>query len=286
MRRGTGLCPECHGTGTLRLGEEAEMGVTIAVINESTVVDPNEVATAWVPALQTQVSRDFAPIWGDDASLVFVAGSAAPPPDAWQLVVLDDSDQANALGYHDLTSNGLPIGKVFARSDQLANSQVSVTCSHELLEMLVDPMIVSTVMFDDGQGNVAAFALEVCDTCEADDYGYDISGTLVSDFVYPSWFGARPNPQGVAPEALDAGGHVGVALNLADPASAILPGGYIGMWQPPGGWTQLTGAERVGDPFAVAQRGSRRERRNRHAQWIRSLPSATIAERRRERVTS
>jgi len=50
-------------------------------------------------------------------------------------VILDDSDQAGALGYHDLTSDGLPIGKVFAASDLKAGTSWTVTASHELLEM-------------------------------------------------------------------------------------------------------------------------------------------------------
>ena len=54
---------------------------------------------------------------------------------------MDDSDQAGALGYHDLTSAGLPMGKVFARTDLQNNLSWTVTVSHELLEILGDPMI-------------------------------------------------------------------------------------------------------------------------------------------------
>ena len=45
--------------------------VQIAVINASTVLNDAEVQAA-VPALQTQVHRDFAPPWGIDADLMFV----------------------------------------------------------------------------------------------------------------------------------------------------------------------------------------------------------------------
>jgi len=32
------------------------------------------------------------------------------------------------------------------------------------------------------------YAYEVCDACQAKEFGYRIDGTLVSDFVYPAWF--------------------------------------------------------------------------------------------------
>lgn len=255
------------------------MSVSIAVINESTVVSDAQVRP-WVPALQSQVTDNFAPVWGADADLTFVPKAQPPAADAWQLVILDDSDQAGALGYHDLTSAGLPLAKIFAKSDQQAGSSISVTCSHELLEMLGDPMIDTTVLFQDNQGNVAAFAFEACDACEADTYGYQINGVLVSDFAYPSWFDQRPNPAGVPAGALDYGQHLTQALTLANPAAAILPGGYIGMWTPNGGWTQVTGQDRQSDPFAIPQRGSRRERRTRRSEWTNSLPYDQIKARR------
>ena len=45
--------------------------IQIAVINASTVLKDADVQ-AVVPALQTQVHRDFAPPWGIDADLTFV----------------------------------------------------------------------------------------------------------------------------------------------------------------------------------------------------------------------
>lgn len=66
------------------------------------VITDNDVKKV-VPALQTQVSRDFAPAWGIDADLVFVPKGKKPPAKYWWLVMLDNSDQAGALGYHDLT---------------------------------------------------------------------------------------------------------------------------------------------------------------------------------------
>src|SRR2546425_8159515 len=84
--------------------------ITIAVVNESTVLSDSQVRAA-LPAFQAQVHDDFAPAWGIDADLVFVPRGRYAPAGSWWLVILDNSDQADALGYHDVTSSGTPLGK-------------------------------------------------------------------------------------------------------------------------------------------------------------------------------
>jgi len=49
--------------------------------------------------------------------------------------------QPGALAYHDLTPDGLPVSKVFVKTTLDNNDLVSVSASHELVEMLVDPAI-------------------------------------------------------------------------------------------------------------------------------------------------
>ena len=107
--------------------------IQISLMNRSTVLTDDQVQAA-LPALQTQVHRDFAPVWGTDADLTFVATNANPAPGTWWLTVFDNSDVADALGYHDLTPDGLPIGKVFAGSDIQFGQSWTVTASHELLD--------------------------------------------------------------------------------------------------------------------------------------------------------
>ena len=94
-----------------------------------------------VPDLQTQVRRDFAPAWGIDADLAFVPKGKKANPKSWWLVILDNSDQAGALGYHDINPKGRPIGKVFAATDLHYGNSWTITTSHELLEMLGDRTI-------------------------------------------------------------------------------------------------------------------------------------------------
>jgi hypothetical protein len=221
--------------------------IKIAILNESTVVTDAEVQ-ACVNALAVQVARDFFPWWGLMAQLNFHPSKIAPP-NTWQLIVLDDSDQANALGYHELTAGGLPLGKIFARTDQQAGTSWTVTASHELLEMLADPNIELAAEQDSTAGAISFYSYEVCDAVEADNLGYKINGVLVSDFVFPAWF------QAAAPGPRDLVGAVTQSFQLA-------PGGYISLLQVPGGagWTQVTADLKPGGPTPPP--GSRRWRRN------------------------
>ena len=96
-------------------------GINIEIVNECTVLKDAQIKKA-VTAVQTQVHRDFAPVWGTDANLSFVPKGKKLRPDTWWIGIFDNSDKAGALGYHDLTNKGLPVGKVFAESDIQSDS--------------------------------------------------------------------------------------------------------------------------------------------------------------------
>ena len=228
----------------------------IAVINESTAIADVPVQQM-LPALSTQWNTDLNAAWGvGPAQFTFSPGSAAPAAGAWWLVFLDDSDQANALAYHDLTNEGLPISKIFVKTIQTDNASLSVGASHEVCEMAVDPWLNSA--YQDMHG--IFWAGEVCDPVEDDQYGYTIGGTQVTDFITPNWFGHQ-HAQG----PIDEKGH-------ASSAFQVLTGGYAQKWDPQEGWQQVTGAQAMkSSRVAHAPRGSRRERRARQWQhWKRS----------------
>lgn len=157
----------------------------VAIVNRSTLVSDSSVQK-YTDALQIQVTRDFAPMWGNGKSfaLVAVPRSGIVPAGAWQVVILDKPDMAGVLGYHEMTADGQPLGKVFAAADIQYGCSVSVTLSHEVLEMLADPN--AQLMVSGPQG--WSYAKEVGDPCEDDAYGYMINGVLLSDFVYPAYF--------------------------------------------------------------------------------------------------
>ena len=240
----------------------------IAIKNLSTVVTDAAVAKA-LPAFQQQVSTDFCGTWGIDATLKFIGRKSRTPAGAWLLGIFDDADQAGALGYHDLTSAGLPLGKVFAKTTLDNGGLWTVTFSHELLEILADPNI-NLCAFD--EGNRRLYAYEVCDAVEADKLGYAINGVTVSDFVLPGWF----EPTHIAKNERFA-----FKSRVTAPFQ-LLAGGYIGYFDlTGGGWQQLTARQasdarqmtaRNSPPAAYATRprvGSRRERRRLvKTQWL------------------
>jgi len=169
------------------------MRPTIQFINNSTVIS-NEQLKPIVDAVQIQVSRDFSPIWNMNANLTLLPQGQKPDPKNWWCGIFNDSTQAGALGFHDYGNGGQPLGKVFAKSDIMAGSSISVTISHEILEMLADPYINSCMLSSDGK---RFFATEVCDAVEDDQFGYNItlpSGQtiLVSDFQTRAWYGSCP----------------------------------------------------------------------------------------------
>lgn len=233
--------------------------MNITITNQSTVVNAADFANT-VSALGIQVQRDFKPVWGVDATLL----TASLPPGAWELIFFDNADQAGALGYHDLTSTGLPLGKVFAKTALDSGSSVSVTASHELMEMLVDPDINLTAEVDDTEGVPAKFyAYEVCDAPEDDSYGYQINGVLVSDFVYPAYFESwRP----ASSTQFDFQNHITQPFQ-------ILTNGYLSvldLGNLSAGWQQING-RLVKAMDRRARVGSRRERRS--IPWYRWMKS-------------
>jgi hypothetical protein len=183
-----------------------------------------------VEALEIQVNRDFAPLWGVHVRLS-TAANPASAAGSWYLLITDNSDQAGALGWHNQTG-GQPYGEVFVLPAQQGNVALSTVLSHELLEMLADPWVDSLVQYQDAQGGQNLAPLEVCDPVENDQYNVvtsDGTQVAVSNFVAPGYF----NQATKAPTLLD------FMNKLTGPIPAMTAGGYIsylpittsGTWQ-------------------------------------------------------
>lgn len=216
----------------------------IAISNESTVLTDAQVQ-AVIPAMQKQVTNDFRAFYSIDATLEWLPHGAALTPGWWQIVIVDDPEQAGALGFHELSSQGTPLGKVFAKLDIENKSSWTVTISHELLEMLGDPDINLCAQSGDGK----IYAYEVCDPVEADNLGYLIGDVLVSDFVTPKWF--QPSSFGSVYSFKES---VNASFQLAK-------NGYISVYDSRHGWSQLNSARasRLVDSPPVGSRRHRRE---------------------------
>jgi hypothetical protein len=235
--------------------------IPVAIINESVLVRHSDVLAA-AAAIQVQIHRDFAPAWNIDADVAVVPQGERPPTGTCWIVVMDNSDLGTALGYHDLTNQGLPLGKVFVEVAQKEGQEWTNILSHEILEMLSDPFIYLTALWPTAHG-IYQYAYENCDACQSVDFGYRIDGQLVSNFCLPSWFDAN-QIGGVGP--FDFGKHIRQPF-------ALLPGGFalrrnLSIAQ---GWTLVAGPGPQPTYNMRPRIGSRRERRKTECQnWTKS----------------
>jgi hypothetical protein len=232
------------------------MRPTIQFINYSTVV-PQADLIDYVAALQIQITRDVSPYWNINPILQVLPPGQAPSAKTWWHGVFDTADQAGYLGFHDYTTYYAPLAKSFAKTDLDNGASISVTLSHENIEICVDPWVNALRLSSDG---LWLYAEEPADAIEADALGYEItlpSGRkiLVSDFQTPAWFGAIPSHD---KQKFDF-------MNHCPEPFQVLPGGYAArIERATGKWQDVTV-----DGHNVASRkspGSRYHRRREYAQ--------------------
>jgi hypothetical protein len=140
-------------------------------------------------AINLQVTRDFAPIWGVNATVIALEHASSIPPGVWPVYILDQVG-GDHLGFH-LDDHNQPSSQV------LYGPTWSLTASHECLEMLADPSanrLVSSssvaIVDNEIRDGVDKFEylVEVCDPCEDDSCAYLVDDVLVSDFYTPRYF--------------------------------------------------------------------------------------------------
>jgi hypothetical protein len=184
----------------------------VALLSESRLVGTGEVMVV-AAALQKQASRDLAGIWQIGATVDAFEHLEDVPVDYWPLIIRDDIGYS-AAGIH-LDQSGQPFALISADPDR---DVWSLTSSHEMCEMLVDPFgnrVIAGDSIKPDQGRVT-YLVEVCDPSEASNYAYSVNGVLVSDFYTPNFFDPVTAP-GVRYSYTGA---------VKTPRS-ILPGGYI-----------------------------------------------------------
>lgn len=160
----------------------------IALISETPQVPFSQVAKI-ASALQKQATRDFTPIWNIPATIDAYEKLEDMPSDYWPVIIRDDIGVPGAAGIH-LDRNGQPFALV------QASQSVSLTCSHEVFEMLVDPFgnrFVASQSIKPGQGRVN-YLVEVCDPSQDAAFSYTINGIRVSDFYTPHYFDPVSSP--------------------------------------------------------------------------------------------
>jgi hypothetical protein len=214
---------------------------------------------ALVGAMQAYVDQHVAPVWGTPAKLIksadFVKGD-------WGIVFLDNADQPGALAYHDLTPDGWPLSKVFVKTTLDNGDLVSVSASHELVEMLVDPAIN---MLTTGPDAKRIYAYESADPVEALSFG--VHGIQMSDFVYPSYFEVFRSPGSTQFDY----------MNKVNRPFQILSGGYQIILKN-GKWTQIFGSAAKKKLFQREDRRGHRSRSRGHKLKLTSIKQIARAE--------
>lgn len=187
----------------------------IAVVNESTLFNAVDAQRA-ADACAHQLRYHAGPAWSKTApGVVLYPNEASVPAGADIVAILDDADQAGALGYHDETPSGKPYGRVFVAVSEQDGVSVSSVLSHEVLELFVDP----TCCGWEWDGNTTLYAREVGDPVESDSYtikSHDGTMVEVSNFVFPGWF----DPQAAVGTRLDQ-------LHKLSTPFTMTPHGYV-----------------------------------------------------------
>jgi hypothetical protein len=154
----------------------------LALVSESGQLEFAELGRVGA-ALQKQATRDLGPEWGVSATVNAFATLDDVPTDYWPIVVRDDIGVNGAAGVHE-DNQGQPFALV------QYSPGWSLTASHEVCEMLVDPRGVRVIAGPSpkpGQNRVN-FLVEVCDPSEDEKFGYTVNGVLVSDFYTQHYF--------------------------------------------------------------------------------------------------
>jgi hypothetical protein len=187
----------------------------VALVSETQSISFSELGRACA-ALQKQAIRDLLPIWNIQSTVDAFARLEDVPVGTWPIVIEDNINTPGAAGVHE-DKDGQPFALVMAESGW------SLTASHELIEMLVDPFgrrLTEGQSPKPGQGRVE-FLVEPCDPSEATQFAYLINGVTVSDFYTPKYFSTVFNPA-------DRYSHTGAIKRPRQ----VLKGGYLS-WHDP-----------------------------------------------------
>jgi hypothetical protein len=189
-----------------------------------------------LPAFQRAVGQ-FSPIWHQERywgpTIVEALPDNAPrrrPKDAWAVIRITDSpDCWGCYGFHWYVKGNVKKGvQPIPFAEVGTDGNWTVTLTHELFEMMVDPF---GRHFHKAHGR--NYLVEAADPVEDDSFAYalpavDGSSVLISDFPTPAWY--RPGSAG----PYDFMGYVQEPLQ-------VLCGGYVSWKDTAGRWVQEFG---------------------------------------------
>jgi hypothetical protein len=164
-----------------------------------------------------QVDNHLPSEWGVHATISAMSSDDATQGNFWSVLLYDKISQ-DVLGYHQAPHNRQPFAVV------KATTTWETTCSHEILEMLVDPtgnqLVRGPTIHPDATAPEVDYLVEVCDACQ--DSTYPIDGINVADFLMKREFFSDPT---------SATGPYSYRGNLHAPRSLTL-NGYLAFHDP------------------------------------------------------
>ena len=193
----------------------------VAIVSDTPSLSFKHVAPV-AAALQKQVSRDFGPLWGVNATVDAFDTLEDVPVDYWPVIIRDDINDPEAAGYHT-DDHGQPFSLV------QFDSGWGLTVSHETLEMLADPFGSRTIAGSPppqapkpvSNFSRVLYLVEVCDPCEETKFAYTSNGVRVSDFITPHYYDPDEGPG----TRYSFRGHVKAP-------HTVLEGGYVSFGNP------------------------------------------------------
>lgn len=166
----------------------------VLVINQTkkNQVTDDEVLKA-LRVMQKNYNMNLAKYWGLRIKLYYSPiRNKTIPTNMWHALLLDTSDEAGALGYHDVNAQDLPQCKTFVTTALLSRADWRITLDHEILEMRANPygmkVFFNWVTYSNGTVMKRLVPNEICDPIEADRYGYFMDGHKLSNFVTPEYY--------------------------------------------------------------------------------------------------
>lgn len=201
----------------------------ISIINNTQLL--KEDVQRVIRAINRQLSEDFKRYWHRQVEVRLEGWTGEQPSPTTPIdmrgdaviYLWDQDDVNNALGYHDLTASGVPFGFVFTRLSEQLNEPWSVTFSHEVLEMAMDPevnLLAQGPHPDPNEGGRIVYHwYELCDAVQGETY--EIDGVTVANFVLPLYFTQREEHQ-------NHNDFLGIKL----PSFGVAKGGYVGFFDP------------------------------------------------------
>ncbi len=187
-----------------------------------------------VRAFNTQARKDFGPSWSIKAS------AAALPKDFVEsldrvdaIIYIEDkpSKSDGTLGFHDKRLSGMPYGICYQSISESLGEPWTVTASHELCELLLNPWIGS-YEYGPHPENAGRFVFhwrEACDAVQSQSYTIKNSNGSkieVSDFVLPLYFTMESEAPG--PGRYKANDWLESRLK----SFGLLKDGYVGFFDP------------------------------------------------------